>query len=76
MESSQRNLMYLALHNDLIGVTIRTDEGDFTILDMIDYDSMTHLFTLEVKDDISDEVSIREVSDKLKYDILNLSSDC
>lgn len=71
MESSQRNLMFLALHNDLIGTTIETDEGDFAILDFIDYDSMTHLFTLEVKNVDTDVVSVRELSDKLKYNILN-----
>jgi hypothetical protein len=61
--------MFLALHNDLIGATIETDEGDFIILDFIDYDSMTHLFTLEVKNTANNEVSRGELSDKLKYPV-------
>lgn len=70
MESNHRNLMYLALHNDLIGAIIKTDTGNFKVLDFLDYDSMTHIFTLEVQNVENDEVTIRELSDKLKYSIL------
>lgn len=71
MEQNLRNLMFLALHNDLIGTTIETDSGNFAILDFIDYDSMTHLFTFEVKDVETNEVTVRELSDKLKYNVLD-----
>jgi hypothetical protein len=66
--------MFLALHNDLIGAEIETSSGDFIVLDLIDYDSMTHLFTLEVKHKSTEEVTIREFSDKLKYPILTYAN--
>jgi hypothetical protein len=65
--------MYLALHNDLIGAEIETDNGDVKVLDFLDYDSMTHLFALEVQDLNTLEIKVREFSDKLKYNILNYS---
>lgn len=71
MEQSQRNLMFLAHNNELIGTIIKTNAGDFTILDYLDYDSMTHTFTFEVQNvnDI-DDIRISEFSDKTRYDVM------
>lgn len=69
METSQRNLLSLALEQKLIGTIIDADEGQFKILDFIDYDSMTRQFTLQVQNLTTLEVSVREMSDKLKYTV-------
>ena len=71
MEQSQRNLMFLAHNNELIGTTVVTDEGNFEILDYLDYDSMTHTFTFEMRNvnDIAD-TRITQLSDKAKYDVI------
>ena len=61
--------MSLALEQKLIGTIIDADEGQFKILDFIDYDSMTRQFTLQIQNLTTLVVSVREMSDKLKYDV-------
>lgn len=70
MALNQRNLLSLALRNEIVGVEIQTDKGQFIVLSFEEYDSMTHTFTLEVQESSSGDVSIREFSDKFKYEII------
>ncbi len=69
MELSQRNLMFLAHNQELVGTTIVTEHGEFKVLDYLDYDSMTHTFSFEVQNTDTLEVTCREFSDKSRYDV-------
>lgn len=69
MELSQRNLTFLAFRGELIGTVIITENNKNKILELIDYDSMTHTFTLSIQDVDTLENSIREFSDKQRYDV-------
>ena len=68
MEKRQTNIISLVLCNELIGVSFTTTEGTFKVLQLIEYDSMTHQFILEVQDTNTLDVSVREFSDKLRYE--------
>ena len=65
MATVKKNLMDLALRQSLIGAQIVTSEGTKTISEFIDYDSMTHSFTIEFTNG-----DIQEISDKLKFEIV------
>lgn len=70
MELSQRNLTFLALRGELIGTVIYTDEGEFKVLELLDYDSMTHTFLLNVQDvNNIKEITNRDFSDKQRYTV-------
>lgn len=69
MELSQRNLTFLAFREELIGTVIHTEDGKFKVLEMLDYDSMTHSFLLSVNNESANETSNREFSDKCRYNV-------
>lgn len=69
MVLNQVNLTFLAFRGELIGSVIHTDKGNFRVLELLDYDSMTHSFTLDVEDVDKGGTSKREFSDKYRYDV-------
>lgn len=69
MELSQRNLTFLSLRGELIGTTVYTDAGHFKVLELLDYDSMTHTFLLSVQNMDTLIVSNRDFSDKQRYTV-------
>ena len=59
-----KNLLDLALRQELIGAIIHLEDGVKTVEEMIEYDSMTHTFTLKFTNG-----DIQELSDKLRFPI-------
>jgi len=61
------SIMNVLLHEALVGAKIYLDDDNddgLIITEFIEYDSMTHTFTLNFSDE-----TIREISDKKKYTI-------
>lgn len=64
MATQLKNLMDLALKQTLVGTKIITKEGIKTVLEFVDYDSMTHNFIIKFTNG-----DIQEISDKIKFEI-------
>jgi hypothetical protein len=60
------SIMNVLLHEALVGAKIYLEDNDegLIVTEFIEYDSMTHTFTLNFSDE-----TIREISDKKKYTI-------
>jgi hypothetical protein len=46
------------------------EDGQYEVLDFLDYDMMTHMFTLEVQHEQTRNVYVREMSDRLKVEVV------
>ena len=65
--------MFLALRGELINTIVITNDGEYRINELIDYDSLTNNFTLRVQNTTTLVESIREFSDKYRYDVIQSS---
>lgn len=64
MATQHKNIMFLALTNNYIGTTIYLDDGAKVIKDILDYDSITHVFNVEFENG-----DIQQLSDKTRYKV-------
>jgi len=63
MATQRKNMMFLMLSNNYIGTTVHFEDEDSKVIkDILDYDSLTHVFTVEFENN-----DIQQISDKLRY---------
>lgn len=65
MATQLKNLMFLMLTNNYIGATIELEEGTKVIEDILDYDSLTHVFIVQFTNG-----DIQQISDKLRVKVI------